>query len=566
MLEPLKEDLAAALWLRSGWPEMVANGLPLLDPMCGSGTLLIEAAMMAADIAPALSRPRFGFEAWLGHRPELWQAVKQEAQQRKEKGLSCNLPEIRGYDISRQAIDAANANIEAAGLAAMVKVICKPLEAFKKPTHRAMPPGLVIVNPPYGERLGEIEELRTLYQCLGDLMKRECPGWRLAVFSSNPELVGELRLRSDRRYKLFNGAIAAQLSLYDLRTKDQDDLKSGRDSAQPSTPRAMVLSDGAAMFANRLKKNQRKLAKWLKSSAVECYRLYDADMPEYAVAIDIYADAIHVFEYEPPDTIDPVQARKRLIEVKQAMESLFPENRERLFFKQRRRQRGEQQYQRNRSFAERKSGEQGVFVVTEGRARFEVNMVDYLDCGLFLDHRPVREMLARMARGKRFLNLFCYTATASVQAALAGADSSLSLDMSNVYLDWARRNYQLNNIDTSRHQLERADCLTWLEQQADGAGAGKQYELIFCDPPTFSNSKKMAGVLDIQRDHPKMIEQVMKLLAPGGTLVFSNNFRRFRMDDSLRERFGIEDISSKTIDLDFQRNPKIHNCWLITHL
>lgn len=318
------------------------------------------------------------------------------------------------------------------------------------------------------------------------------------------------------------------------------------------------------MFANRLQKNQRRLAKWLKAEDIQCYRLYDADIPEYAVAVDCYGEAIHVFEYEPPATVDPAQARKRLLEVRQALEQLYPGSRDQLFFKQRRRQRGENQYQRQRPVNRQMPGE-GVFIVTEGRARFEVNLVDYLDCGLFLDHRPVRRRLGEMARDKRFLNLFCYTASATVHAALGGAASSLSLDMSNVYLDWAQRNFQLNGLAPEQHRLERADCLLWLEQQSQDPACAGQYDLIYCDPPTFSNSKKMAGVLDIQRDHPAMIERLMRLLAPEGTLVFSNNFRRFKMDPSPSLRFDIVDITAATIDADFQRNAKIHNCWIIRH-
>ena len=272
------------------------------------------------------------------------------------------------------------------------------------------------------------------------------------------------------------------------------------------------------------------------------------------MAVDIYGDAIHVQEYAPPASVDEDAARRRIVEVRQALQALYPESRDRLFFKERRRQKGDSQYQRQ-------GAQRGAkpFVITEGRAKLEVNLSDYLDTGVFLDHRPIREWLGREAAGKRFLNLFCYTAAATVHAALGGATSSLSIDMSNTYLDWAGRNFALNGIHEWEHELLRADCLAWLARREG------RFDLIFLDPPTFSNSKKMDEVLDIQRDHPAMIRDAMAILAPGGTLVFSNNFRRFRMDEGLIAEFAVEDITARTIPADFQRNARIHNCWLIRH-
>lgn len=549
---PLKENLAAALLLRAGWPEIAASGGALLDPLCGSGTLLIEGAMMVADIAPGLNREQFGFHGWKQYEADLWQELRQEALARCEQGLAKELPEIRGYDKDTRAVSAAQENIACAGLEKWVRVMAKPIQAFKKPTHREIDNGLIICNPPYGERWGDMEELRPLYQTLGEVAKRECPGWRLAVITGNADLAGELRLRAEKKYQFFNGTIPSQLLLFQLRSGAEQ---------QPSqtSPYQKSLSDGAQMFANRLKKNARKLAPWLEKSGVSCYRLYDADMPEYAVAVDIYDEAIHVQEYAPPSKIDEEQANRHLSEVRQALLSLYPGSRGKLFFKERRRQKGDSQYQPVKSRQQRNQRDGSAFVVTEGPCRFEVNLSDYLDSGLFLDHRPVRRLLGDMAAGKRFLNLFCYTAAATVHAALGGASSSISVDMSNSYLEWASRNFVLNKLDQERHQLMRADCLDWL---AKGQG---EFDLIFLDPPTFSNSKKMEGVLDIQQDHPRLIAQAMAILARGGTLVFSNNYRKFELSDSVTADYLVENITSQTFDPDFQRNQKIHNCWLICH-
>ncbi|HEY8386154.1 MAG TPA: bifunctional 23S rRNA (guanine(2069)-N(7))-methyltransferase RlmK/23S rRNA (guanine(2445)-N(2))-methyltransferase RlmL, partial [Porticoccaceae bacterium] len=542
---PLKENLAAALLTRAGWPAIAAAGGALIDPMCGSGTLLIEGAMMAADIAPGLLRDRFGFHHWKPFDRQGWQTLVDEARERREAGLARELPEIRGYDKDTRAVEASQRNIAAADLERVVKVSAKPLKALVKPTHKQLGDGLLICNPPYGERWGEVEDLRPVYQELGELARREFAGWNLAVFTGNPELGQELRLRSNRKYKFFNGTIPAQLLLFSLFQQ-----KEGTERAAVERP----LSAGAQAFANRLEKNRRKLQSWLKRSGVTCYRLYDSDIPEYAVAVDMYGDAIHVQEYAPPATVDEAVARARLGDVRQALLALYPASRDRLFFKERRRQKGLSQYQR---LTARPQGK--PMVVSEGNVRLEVNLVDYLDTGLFLDHRPIRLWLAEQAAGKRFLNLFCYTAAATVHAAVGGARSSLSIDMSNTYLDWAGRNFALNDIDVWKHELLRADCLAWLAKR-EGT-----FDLIFLDPPTFSNSKKMDALLDIQRDHPAMIRDAMSILAPGGTLVFSNNFRRFRMDEDILAEFDVEDITARTIPIDFERNPRIHNCWLVKH-
>ncbi len=553
---PLKENLAAALLLRSQWPDMAASGGALIDPMCGSGTLLIEGALMAADIAPGLLREdqarhergksAHGFENWRGHNADIWSELLAEARQRRTRGLAGELPEIRGYDMDSRAVRAAEENIARAGLSDWVRVLRKPLGELKQPTHKKLTNGLVICNPPYGERLGEEDALRGLYYQLGERLKQEFPGWQAAVFTGNPELGPEMNLRAHKQYKLFNGSIPSRLLLF----------------AIDSEPRASTvrepegLSEGAQMFANRVQKNLRKLQPWIKREGITCYRLYDADMPEYAVAVDIYGDVVHLQEYDPPKTIDERAARKRLREVRMGLLQALQIDEKQLFFKQRKRQKGRDQYQRQ-------SGKHSASVlqVCEGQARFEVNMQDYLDTGLFLDHRPLRRMIFRESEGKRVLNLFCYTASISVQAALGGASQSLSIDMSQTYLDWAARNFGLNQMDTNKHRLLRADCLQWLGDEKNQEA--QEFDLIVLDPPTFSNSKKMEGILDIQRDHGRLIRQAMRMLAPGGVLYFSNNFRRFKMDGDIMERLDVEDLGASSIDPDFQRNPKIHNCWKI---
>jgi 23S rRNA (guanine2445-N2)-methyltransferase / 23S rRNA (guanine2069-N7)-methyltransferase len=198
-------------------------------------------------------------------------------------------------------------------------------------------------------------------------------------------------------------------------------------------------------------------------------------------------------------------------------------------------------------------------VVLEDGLKFLVNFDDYLDTGLFLDHRKTRARLRAAAAGKRFLNLFAYTCTATVYAAAGGAVSTTSVDMSNTYLNWAQRNFELNGLGSDRNGLIQADCRVWLEE--DAARGKERYDLIFIDPPTFSNSKRMEGVLDVDRDHPALIDGCARLLAPGGLIVFSTNSQRFRLDESLMQRYAVVDISTKTLPHDFERNPRIHRCF-----
>ncbi|RDB43394.1 bifunctional 23S rRNA (guanine(2069)-N(7))-methyltransferase RlmK/23S rRNA (guanine(2445)-N(2))-methyltransferase RlmL [Halomonas sp. DQ26W] len=547
---PLKENLAAALLLRAGWPERLRAGEHLVDPLCGAGTLLIEAALMAADMAPNLSREYFGFHGWVQHDEALWHELKREAEARASIGRKRCRNRLFGFDQSPPALAAAKANAMRAGIPALIAFKGASLEQLHRPAELdEAARGLVIANPPYGERLGELPELVTLYAELGEGVRRAFPGWRLAVFTGNPDLGHRIGLRADKQYSLKNGQLDAKLLLMNVTPAAAADA--------PVKSQGAARSDGAQMFANRLEKNRKRLKKWLKQSGETCYRLYDADMPEYALAIDVYGDRVHVQEYAPPRSVNADQAQKRLFDALQVIPEVLDVDAGQVVIKRREKQSGKAQYRKQASTGER-------FQVREGRARLWVNLRDYLDTGLFLDHRPVRRMLAELASGARFLNLFCYTAAATVHAALGterdgGAMASVSVDLSNTYLEWARDNFALNGLDSARHRVVRDDCLRWLEN------ASAEFDLIFLDPPTFSNSKKMEGTLDVQRDHVRLVELGMARLAPGGTLVFSNNQRRFQLDAGLVERFAVKDISARTFDPDFQRRPDIHHVFLIRH-
>lgn len=546
---PLKENLAAAILYRSGWQNMAQDKGNLLDPMCGSGTLLIEAAMIAADIAPGLAREQFALQRWLGHDEQIWSQLRAEAESRINYE---NIGEIRGYDISRVVINIAQENIAQAGLAGYVRVSLKPLAEFKKPTHKDIDPGLIITNPPYGERLGEVKELTILYRQMGDRFKEEFVGWQAGVFTGNPQAGKFMGLRASKKYKLFNGSIPAELLLFDI--KPEQFVNAPAPDVILTAPNdPYKVTDGARMVMNRLKKNQKQLAKWRKNNNVDCYRLYDADMPEYSAAVDVYGEYVHVQEYQAPKSVAEHKAQARFNDMVAAVKQVVQPDIDKISLKQRRRNKGTSQYQ---ALAE-KTGR--VFEVQELGAKFEINLWDYLDSGLFLDHRPVRAYIHQHAGGKKFLNLFCYTASASVHAALGGATETVNVDMSHTYLDWAQRNFKLNNLRSHKHRFERADCLEWLKRCREG------FDLILLDPPTFSNSKKMDSTLDIQRDHVMLIRRCMDLLTDQGQLVFSNNLRTFELDRDALSAFEIKDYHKESLDPDFQRNVKIHQCWLIEH-
>ena len=565
---PLKENVAAGVLIRSGWADLAGQGAEFLDPLCGSGTFVIEAALIAADRAPGLGRDYFGFLGWAGHDAAVWNPLLEEARARSRAGEATRLV-MRGQDRDAGAIRNARANAERAGIGGLVQFEVKGLSEAA-PAARAEPggasaasepgtrsPGFLCTNPPYGVRMEDRETARAVHRELGSVLRERFHGWSAAVLTGAPELGLELGIRAHRTHSVWNGAIECRL------------LRMTVDPASAREPGRLGKGDtnlretpGAKMFANRLAKNLKKQQSWARRAGVSCYRLYDADMPEYAFAIDVYttieADAsrpdltwLYVQEYAAPAEIELEAVRKRRGEALSTLSDVTGVAEERIRVRTRRITKRGDQYGKVQNQA-------SYHVVLEDGLKFLVNFDDYLDTGLFLDHRTTRARLRAAASGKRFLNLFAYTCTATVHAAAGGAVSTTSVDMSNTYLNWAQRNFELNGLTPNRHGLVQADCRVWLQEAARGR---ERYDLIFVDPPTFSNSKRMDGVLDVERDHPELIEGCARLLAPGGLIVFSTNSQRFRLDESLSGRYDIRDISAKTLPGDFERNPRIHRCF-----
>ncbi|MCW8409113.1 bifunctional 23S rRNA (guanine(2069)-N(7))-methyltransferase RlmK/23S rRNA (guanine(2445)-N(2))-methyltransferase RlmL [Legionella sp. PATHC035] len=527
---PLKENVAAALLMRAKWPELASKGYALHDPFCGAGTLVIEAAMMAAQIAPGLLRQDQSLQYWAQHQSSLWEKMRVDAL-KQVKSMPFTL---LGTDADHKVIAIARANAERAGVAPLVEFKTQALKEVKASAKK----GLVVCNPPYGERLSEATHLVPLYQQLGKILHEHYQGWQAAVLTSNPMLAKALGLRANKQYTLYNGALECKLYCLDIHATNE--LKGSMSS---------TLSESAQMLFNRLEKNYRHLQKWAKKNHISCYRIYDADLPEYAYAIDVYNDYAVLQEYAAPASVPAHKAEKRSLEVMQVVPKVLELEPNHLVVKQRKQQKGSEQYQ--------KLGQsRQSMIVTEGQAKLKVNLYDYLDTGLFLDHRLMRLSFAKLKPGTRFLNCFCYTASASIHAALAGALTT-NVDLSNTYLRWAEDNFKLNHIDLSKHQFVQFDCREWLKVARD------RFDVIFLDPPSFSNSKRMTDTLDIQRDHVALVNSAMRLLNPDGVLYFSTNFRQFKLDPLLKEKYSVQDISAQTIDQDFKRNQKIHYCFKI---
>lgn len=553
---PLKENLAAAVLVRAGWPGIAADGGTLVDPMCGSGTLLIEGAMMAADQAPGLLREYWGFAGWLGHDEDVWHALLDEADERAEAGRE-RLPVIAGSDRDVAAIGIARACAKRAGFGAAIALTAGELDALTAP--EGATPGLVVTNPPYGVRLGEAEALVPLYAELGERLLAEFGGWQAAVLTNDDTLARATGLRSHAAHTLYNGAIETKLYRFEISS-------SAVRAEVRQAPQGR--SQGAEMFANRLRKNARHLGKWARREGVTCYRVYDADLPEYAVAVDLYQGAgsdegrrfAHVAEYAPPPSVDAELAQTRLVEAVEAVADVLEIAPADVALKVRKRQRGSAQYERQ--------AERGQWVeVAESGLRFLVNLHDYLDTGLFLDHRPVRAMVRELAAGQRVCNLFAYTGAASAYALAGGAKYVATVDLSATYLDWARRNTALNGYpDGPTNRFFRSDVLRWLadERRRIEEGRARRYGLVFCDPPTFSSSKSMGErTFDVQRDHVALITDAAALLEPDGVLVFSTNLRTFKLDEAALGDLVIEDVTAATIPPDFARTPRIHRCFLV---
>ena len=572
---PLKENLAAALLYSAGWHKKNEQGNAplynaLIDPMCGSGTFIIEALLMHCDYAVGIDKAanQFGFYQWQHHDDALWQQMIDDAQTRFRDALAITneqpdtLPLILGFDADSGAILATEKNLIAAGLQDLLPLLdletraLDQLSSVLKPLvddGRLSNP-LVITNPPYGERLGDEEMIKPLYHALGLILQDSFAGIDIdpmvGILAANVEQVDILPIKEPKTLRCHNGAITVYFRYGTLIAGQTGNLVSRFEK------REIEVEEGQD-FINRLQKNLAKLKKLAKKDTVSNLRVYNADLPDFKVAVDLYGDYVHVQEYAPPKTIPPETAKKRFNLALMGIREVFGINREQIFIKTRARQSGNDQYSKQGNTEKRGK----FYVAREDGAYFYVNFTDYLDTGLFIDHRNMRARIKDNSRNKSVLNLFAYTCTASVHAALAGAKKVTSVDLSQNYLDWGKQNFVLNGLDVSRnkYQFVAADIFEWIKDNTE------QFDIIFIDPPTFSNSKKFQGTFDVQRDHSALINRAMNRLTSDGVLYFSNNFTRFELDEQLTERYDIVDITQKTIGFDFDVKKPIHQSFEIRH-
>ncbi|MEN8189663.1 MAG: bifunctional 23S rRNA (guanine(2069)-N(7))-methyltransferase RlmK/23S rRNA (guanine(2445)-N(2))-methyltransferase RlmL [Thermodesulfobacteriota bacterium] len=537
-IAPLKENLAAAIVTLAGWNASVDKKEVLLDPLCGSATLLIEGALIYGDSAPGLGRSYFGFSGWLGHNEKLWQRLIDEAMEREDKGLAKDWPTILGYDSDPLAVAAARKNISRAGLDEKIIVKQSQLASVNAPADH----GFFICNPPYGDRLAEEEEALQTHRAIGRILTERFGGWRAAVFTGHPDFSDRMGPGWQQRFKLYNGPIACRL----LCTEVEPNQIAANFKWQLSTE---AIEGPGSEFGNRLRKNLKKLLKWAAKEDISCLRVYDRDLPEFNISVDLYDKWVHVRENRPPATVDEKKAAERFQLALAMIRKVLGVNRERVYIKTRSR------HQKGKTKHRKQGVRQKMMVVREDNCHLLVNFTDYPDSGLFLDHRPIRKKIHALARGKRFLNLFSHTGAATVHAAVGGAASTTSVDLSKRYSSWCRMNLALNGFSGPSHKVVQGDCLKWLAEERG------LYDLIFVDPPTFSNTRGEKNNFDIQRDHVRLLHQIMARVAPGGELFFSTGFRRFKLAKEFTEKFGFVEISRQTIPRDFERNSRVHHCY-----
>ena len=524
---PLRETLAQVMLARL----KIDQDKPsvIIDPCCGSGTILIEACMRLNQIAPQRQRPSNQLSRWTGLESISWTDLIASERTREIQTAT----RFIGFDINPDAVDRARANIERAGLSGQITVEVAEIAELSKVNTGVTDTDAVwiVANPPYGTRLGRNEDLVSLYRLLGDRCKEFKKAY-LGLVTSEKELMQALGLRADKKWEMQAGGQRLNIAKFALGLMTEYfEIQEEKDPPEEIWP-----------LLNRLSKNLKNRSKLLKNNKIDCYRIYDSDLPEYNVVIDQFADYLHIQEYRPPKTVDPKRANHRRQLIRQWVPKHLGISLKHAVYKERFRQSGNSQYE--------KRDESLCIDVHENGMQFEVNLTTYTDVGLFLDHRPLRRLLLESCRGLRILNLFCYTGALSVAAAKGLARSVTSVDMSKTYLTWAHRNFEKNGLNPKHYQFIRANVLEWVTVDPRA-----EFDIILLDPPTFSNTKSTEQTLDIQRDHRELIDACRAWLAPRGVIYFSNNFKGFSLDDSVRGSYIIEDMTRQSIDADFDRKP-----------
>ncbi len=534
----LRETLAAALVQLSFWkPDR-----SLIDPFCGTGTIVIEAALLGRRMAPGRQRA-FAAEHWPTFPAQQWAEARQEAD---DLALPPLTERPMGTDLDPEALKLARYHAERAGVAEDLHF---QQRAFADLTSKREY-GCTIMNPPYGIRMGESEVVEALYRQMPEVLRR-LKTWSHYILSARGDMQQLVGQQADRRRKLYNAQI--ECTYYQFHgprplAKPQAVLRAALPVPAFGGLRGEATRQ-AEEFANRLRKLARHLRRWPTKRGITCYRLYERDIPEVPLVVDRYEDALHIAEFERPHERTTAEHADWLDYMVRTAGDVLEVPRELVFVKHRARQRGSTQYQRV-------NHQRAIHTVEEGGLKFQVNLSDYLDTGLFLDHRLTRQMVRESAAGANFLNLFAYTGAFTVYAAAGGAAKTTSVDLSSTYLQWAEENLQLNGLAGPQHRLVRNDVSEFLSSLAED----EKYDLAVIDPPTFSNSKRLDCDWDVQHDFVPLLQKVIAKMTSGGVIYFSTNSRRFKLHESMLVGAAIREISKQTVPEDF-RNKRIHRCW-----
>lgn len=563
-VQPLRENLAATLLLMAGWgadadaEPSAADDALLYNPLSGGGSIAVEAALIARGIAPGILRSNWGFEGWAGHEEAVWAELLDDADARAQEHAG-GAVRVLATDTDPRALEYAQARAKRAGVLDCIRfeqvdapfavpASASGIDAAQLAACRLDGYSLAQLPPLYASLSAAVQELGV--QTLGLLTAD--PNADAALGMQAREQVSAINLGEEQTLRVYDAASAAHVE---------------RTFIQARNVQVPVQDQAAEQFAKRLAKVVKQRRAWAAEHKVSAYRVYDADLPDYNLAIDVYNGAgasagktlVYVAEYAAPKQIGPAKTARRLSDALSIIPAVLDVDPACVFAKQRLRSKGGSQYASDGAG----QGRSERFVTAEGGLLFEVNLSDYLDTGLFLDHRSTRALLRVLAKGKSFLNLFAYTGAASVYAAAGGAKFTTTVDMSNTYLEWAQRNFELNGLLDKHQEFERADVLAWVREKRHSR---ERWDLVFVDPPTYSNSSKMGKrTWDVQRDHAELLIGVSRLLTRTGAIVFSCNLRTFKPDVEMLAKAGVQmvDITAKTIPEDFERNQKIHKCYLL---
>jgi len=528
---PMNEVLAAGILRLSRWDE----NSPLVDFMCGSGTLVIEAALMARRIAPGLVRQKFGYLRWKGFDRAVHEAVMAEA---KKRVLPRVAFAIRGSDLDPRVIAAARENVERAGLSRDVTLAVENFEHAAPPA----PAGTIVINPPYDERM-KTAQIDAVYRRIGDVLKQRWPGYTAFIFTGNLDAAKHIGLRTSAKTRLFNGPIECRLLKFELVKSESTVVAPPRSDRRDQ--------EQIADFRNRLSRMAKHWHRWARRQGITCYRIYDRDIPDVPLAVDWYDGNLVVSEHDRPHSRTEIEQLAWLEQMVGVIAQTLEVPAASIVLKARTRP--------VVTGRPKKPEPPRIVEVQEGELRFEVHLDGGKETGLELDQRILRTMVRAEAADKRVLNLFAHCGTLTVAAVAGGASSTLSVEAARGRVDWTRKNFQLNDISSAQHRLLCQDPLLFAHYLDPTSGA--QFDLAVVQPPGF-DGKRRPEVWNVQDGHVELLNSVLQCMSIGGKLFFITPFRRLTLHAEQIVGATVREITRQTVPPDF-RNKKVHRAWIL---